>query len=92
MLYEYRHFGRRRRGWPKTFELIRSSSQRDDAAPCPKCASLETERIKFQAFSMAGGSDADAGGSSPRPPGSGPYDDFTAANMPDDLDSDVASR
>ena len=92
MLYEYRHAGRRRRGCPETFELMRKVSQRDDAAPCPKCGSVETERLKFQSFSVGGGAEADspAGGGRPRKPGGGPYDDFTPENMPDDLDSDVA--
>lgn len=91
MLYEYRHVGRRRRGCHRTFELMRNVSQRDAAAPCPECGSAETERIKFQAFAVAGGRDSDAteGAGGPRPPGSGPYDDFTPANMPDDDDSDL---
>ena len=90
MLYEYRHVGRRRRGCPQTFELIRKVPQRDDAAQCPKCGTAETERIKFQGFAVAGGIDTDASeGAGPRPVGSGPYDDFTAANMPDDDDTDL---
>ncbi len=91
MLYEYRHVGRRRRGCPQTFELIRKVPQRDETAPCPKCGSAETERIKFQGFAVTGGSGADVsvGAGPPRPVGSGPYDDFDASNMPDDLDSDL---
>ena len=92
VLYEYRHVGRRRRGCPQTFELRRGVAKRDDVAPCPKCGSEETERIKFQSFSVAGGATGDSseGAGPPRPPGSGPYDDFTPENMADDLDSDVA--
>jgi hypothetical protein len=89
MLYEYRHLGRRRRGCPQTFELRRAVAQRDAAAPCPKCGTEDTERIKFQSFALATPFDADAA-RAPTPPGSGPYDDFTPENMPDDLDSDVA--
>ena len=92
MLYEYLHVGRRRRGCPKTFELLRGVAKRDDVAPCPKCGSEGTERLKFQSFAAAGGlaSKPSAGAGGPRKPGSGPYDDFTPENMPDDLDSDVA--
>jgi hypothetical protein len=89
LLYEYRHVGRRKRGCPETFELIRGVAQRDDAAPCPKCGTEETERLKFQPFAFAAPFDADAA-RAPKPPGSGPYDDFTSENMADDLDSDVA--
>ena len=59
MLYEYRHAGPRKRGCPKQFELIRAVAQRDEPAPCPKCASTKTERLKFQAFAIAGGSEPD---------------------------------
>lgn len=89
MLYEYRHVGRRKRGCPETFELRRNVAKRDADAPCPKCGTLETERLKFQAFAFPSRFDADAA-RAPKPPGSGPYDDHTPANMPDDLDSDVA--
>lgn len=91
VLYEYRHVGRRRRGCPRTFELMRGVAKRDEAAPCPKCGSEETARIKFQSFSVAGGATAESSeGVGPRRPGSGPYDDYTPENMADDLDSDVA--
>lgn len=59
MLYEYNHTGPRKRGCPKRFELIRAVAQRDEAAPCPKCASTKTERLKFQAFAIAGISEPD---------------------------------
>ena len=92
MLYEYRHVGRRRRGCPQTFELMRNVAQRDDVAPCPKCGNGETARIKFQGFAVASGTTAGSseGGGAARPTGSGPYDDFTPENMASDLDSDVA--
>ena len=92
MLYEYRHVGRRRRGCPQTFELIRSAAQRDDVAGCPKCGNEKTARIKFQGFAVASGTAADSseGGGAAWPSGSGPYDDFTRENMASDLDSDVA--
>ncbi len=89
MLYEYRHAGRRKRGCPETFELRRGVAERDADAPCPKCGSVETERLKFQPFAFAAPFDAEAA-RAPKPPGSGPYDDHIPANMPDDLDSDVA--
>ena len=89
MLYEYRHVGRRRRSCPKTFELMRSVSQRDDTAPCPKCGNSETERIKFQTFAVSNvGTDAKST-IARRQSGSGPYDDFDAASIPDDDDSDL---
>jgi putative FmdB family regulatory protein len=59
VLYEYRHNAKRKRGCPKTFELIRNISARDDAAACPKCGSKDTERLKFQAFAIAGDTPAD---------------------------------
>mgnify|MGYP006430630095 FL=1 len=91
VLYEYRLVGRRRRGCPQTFELMRGVAKRDDAAPCPKCGSEETARIKFQSFAVGSGAAADSSeGVGPRSPGSGPYDDFTRENMANDLDSDVA--
>jgi len=70
---------------------MRGVAKRDDVAPCPKCGTEETARIKFQSFSVAGGvTDSSDGAGAPRTPGSGPYDDFTPENMADDLDSDVA--
>ena len=71
---------------------MRNVAQRDDVAPCPKCGNEETARIKFQGFAVARGTTVDSseGGGVARPPGSGPYDDFTPENMASDLDSDVA--
>jgi len=59
VLYEYRHTGKRKRGCPTRFEVIRNVSDRDNPAPCPRCGSTETERLKFQAFAIAGGSEPD---------------------------------
>jgi hypothetical protein len=59
VLYEYRHNSPRKRGCPKQFELIRAVAQRDESAPCPKCGSTKTERLKFQAFAIAGISEPD---------------------------------
>ena len=89
MLYEYCHVARRKRGCPETFELRRPVADRDVAAPCPKCGTEDTERLKFQPFAFAAPFNADAA-RTPSKPGSGPYDDHIPANMPDDLDSDVA--
>jgi putative FmdB family regulatory protein len=60
VLYEYRHNAKRKRGCPKTFELIRNISARDETASCPKCGSKDTERLKFQAFAISGAATADA--------------------------------
>ena len=60
MLYEYQHDAKRKRGCPKTFELIRNTGDRDAPAPCPKCGSTETSRLKFQAFAIAGVTEPDA--------------------------------
>jgi len=60
VLYEYQHDAKRKRGCPKTFELIRNIAQRDEPAPCPKCGSKKTSRLKFQAFAIAGGTPPDA--------------------------------
>lgn len=89
MLYEYRHVGRGRRSCPKTFELMRSVSQRDAAAPCPECGNPETERIKFQTFAVSNAETESKPTIDRRQSGSGPYDDFDAASIPDDDDSDL---
>jgi putative FmdB family regulatory protein len=59
VLYEYKHDGKRKRGCPHTFELIRNTADRDKPAPCPKCGSTETSRVLFQAFAIAGSAEAD---------------------------------
>ena len=59
MLYEYRHGGPRQSECPERFELIRQVAERDGEAPCPKCGSTETERVKFQSFAIAGRSEPD---------------------------------
>jgi putative FmdB family regulatory protein len=78
VLYEYRHNGQRKRNCPKTFELMRSIPQRDAPAPCPKCGSTETERLKFQAFAIVGGAEPDVFGGDGEPEDFGGFgdDDF----------------
>ena len=60
MLYEYRHNAKRKRGCPKTFELIRNTGDRDKAASCPNCGDTDTSRIRFQSFAIAGSHEPDA--------------------------------
>tara|TARA_Y100001936_G_scaffold252883_1_gene314669 strand:+ start:1360 stop:1593 length:234 start_codon:yes stop_codon:yes gene_type:complete len=59
VLYEYIHGRPRKRGCPKTFEIIRSIAKRDEPAPCPKCGETKSERIRFQSFSINGNSEPD---------------------------------
>ena len=73
MNYEYKHDAKRKRGCPKTFDLIRNIADRDKAAPCPKCGSKKTSRIMFQAFAIAGITEPDA---------------FAGDGQPDDFDDD----
>lgn len=60
MLYEYQHNAKRKRGCPKTFELIRNTGDRDKLAACPNCGNNDTSRIRFQAFAIAGSNEPDA--------------------------------
>ena len=59
MLYEYLHGRTKKRGCPKTFEIIRSISNRDEPAPCPKCGDKKSERIRFQSFAITSNSAPD---------------------------------
>ncbi len=82
MLYEYQHDAKRKRGCPKTFELIRNIAARDEPAACPKCGTSETSRLKFQAFAIAGANTPDAFA------GDGEAEDFGDFGDDDDFGGD----
>ena len=68
---------------------MRSVTKSDAVAPCPKCGNSETERIKFQTFAVSNVGAEAKSTIARRQSGSGPYDDFDAASIPDDDDSDL---
>lgn len=45
-----------------TFEQLRRMSEADQPAPCPQCASAQTERKMFSSFAAVGGDGAAAAG------------------------------